>query len=483
MQERPSQRLRSWILEQVNRSSRPIRLPSQADLATAWGVSETTVRAVVHELAREVPVTAVPGRGTLVGEVGAAVAVPEPSSFSHESVGEAILADIRSGELKTGDALPQLKHVCMRFRIHPSTASRAYARLEQLGVVTRVGKRYWVGGFSALTMHHAGQCVVLFAESYGWLEKKGQPQHYRLPLQELEQELTRHGIAMRLRRFDEMPALRRGWTRSGRYPLGLVFLYRDQADYRRLYTAARGIRARSAIQRPAFVWIGGHVRSRDRLGDIYCHGTVSTGIARRLAAFAAEHCLQSVTVLLRLRHVAFHRLRDLLRLIPEIYRRGAGYRVRFAVVADKGELDGHDDVVEWLLSRCDRQYLHGVIGKYGELELHDLHSLFEHYVTTEEAFERAAKEGLWICPAAPDARAAQAWLERRRVACPERVSLVCLEDLRETMLAGISCIVPDWRTIGYLLAHRLIGDIPVDHSHRGYVRTPARVVHRATTRG
>ncbi len=47
---------------------------------------------------------------------------------------------------------------------------------------------------------------------------------------------------------------------------------------------------------------------------------------------------------------------------------------------------------------------------------------------------------------------------------------------------GISSCAEDWETIGYMAAHAIIGDIPVAKTSKGYIRTDALLLERATTR-
>jgi hypothetical protein len=47
---------------------------------------------------------------------------------------------------------------------------------------------------------------------------------------------------------------------------------------------------------------------------------------------------------------------------------------------------------------------------------------------------------------------------------------------------GISVCDVDWRHGGYMMAHAVIGDIPIPRTTRGYIRLRARVVDKLTTR-
>ena len=111
---------------------------------------------------------------------------------------------------------------------------------------------------------------------------------------------------------------------------------------------------------------------------------------------------------------------------------------------------------------------------------------FLETLVVEETFERsyrtAPSPALWVFPFAHDAEAAIQWCARNRVAVPKPVSIIALESGPVCIRSGISSCIEDWRTIGYQMAHALIGDIPVSRTRRGYLRLTATLLERRTTR-
>jgi hypothetical protein len=99
----------------------------------------------------------------------------------------------------------------------------------------------------------------------------------------------------------------------------------------------------------------------------------------------------------------------------------------------------------------------------------------------EECFEAAPAPSLWVFLSAGEADDALRWCETHRIAVPKKVSIISQQNNALCIRQGISSCIEDWRTIGYQMAHALIGDFPVARTRRGYVRLRARFLGRNTT--
>jgi hypothetical protein len=60
------------------------------------------------------------------------------------------------------------------------------------------------------------------------------------------------------------------------------------------------------------------------------------------------------------------------------------------------------------------------------------------------------------------------------------IAVVGLSNDPRLLHRNITCCVPDWERLGYLLAHAAMGDMPVAHSSQGFVRAAALTLERAT---
>ncbi len=76
--------------------------------------------------------------------------------------------------------------------------------------------------------------------------------------------------------------------------------------------------------------------------------------------------------------------------------------------------------------------------------------------------------------------AATRWCKAHRIPFPSGAAVLCFDDDPSLRRRGIASCIPDRHTIGYLMAHALIGDIPIRTSRHGFLRTPALLLQRRT---
>ena len=96
---------------------------------------------------------------------------------------------------------------------------------------------------------------------------------------------------------------------------------------------------------------------------------------------------------------------------------------------------------------------------------------------------RASAEGgdLWYFLKPADAAACLEVWRSAGTRVPGGISVLASRDDPSFYHLGLSSCVTDWRTIGYLMAHAITGDIPVEKTSRGFLRTTVRVYERGTT--
>jgi hypothetical protein len=100
----------------------------------------------------------------------------------------------------------------------------------------------------------------------------------------------------------------------------------------------------------------------------------------------------------------------------------------------------------------------------------------------EEAFGEHSPETAWVFVTDRDAADACAWCRSHGVSVPDDVSVIGLQNEPGYYHLGISTCSPDWPAVGYLMAHAVVGGIPVGTTTKGFLRTRARMVERTTTR-
>jgi DNA-binding transcriptional regulator YhcF (GntR family) len=71
--------------------------------------------------------------------------------------------------------------------------------------------------------------------------------------------------------------------------------------------------------------------------------------------------------------------------------------------------------------------------------------------------------------------------KENRIRVPQQVSIIGLENDRRYLHLGITTCMRDWETMGYLMAHAVIGDIPMRTTRRGFIDYDALLLERRTT--
>jgi DNA-binding GntR family transcriptional regulator len=110
-------------------------LPSEAALCAEYRVSRNTLRRALDQLAAEGLVAAQPGRGRVVLAAGESSVATAPQ---YRSMAAELRAEIESGQLAPGDALPSEAALAERHGVARGTARHALAELEGAGLVESV---------------------------------------------------------------------------------------------------------------------------------------------------------------------------------------------------------------------------------------------------------------------------------------------------------------------------------------------------------
>jgi DNA-binding LacI/PurR family transcriptional regulator len=101
--------------------------------------------------------------------------------------------------------------------------------------------------------------------------------------------------------------------------------------------------------------------------------------------------------------------------------------------------------------------------------------------TYEKLVKRFGKNVLWLCTRDSLAEPALEALRRMGVKVPDEISLMTLENAPQHYHLGVSACTPDYELVGYLMAHAIIGDMPIKKTRYGYLRMPCPVTERSTT--
>lgn len=476
---RPSQLLEAWIHDQLRVHQSACRMPTDRELAERFGLSVRTVRRVFARFREEKRLRRVPGMGTAIVTESGFTGPPRESWVPvHRSVAQQLYRLICSGTIRRGMALPSVKSLRLQFHISSATAAAAYRDLLAKGAVTRIGKTYWAGSFDTIVSRGMPRVVQLFTHQADYTDVflKGMlARAYR----GLEQELADHGFHLEYATTADARKVFARFSRTGRPPAGIVLC--DMTPHRLAPIVApleRYLsRARDRAPRVLVDWNSGTLPSMLSRQHVLSHGNVLTAVARALARYLVETGHADACFFLDDRQSrTMWYLVDFLRVRTELLHLDPRFRFRLFVIT--GRSIRHYTHLERFLTEPAQSR---VLSKYdpadpaqalGEIALVD---------DFRGAYRANRHDTVWVFSEADHAAQALDWAAEHRVEVPDRLGIVTLEDAPRHYVRGISFCGPDWERTGYLMAHALIGDFPVERSRQGFIRTGARVVDKRTT--
>lgn len=115
-------------------------VPSEAALASEYGVSRTTARRALMSLEEVGLIRGTPGRVRLVRSTDPKCS---PSPAKYEQIAAAVRADVEGGTVQVGQLIGTEDALAERFGVSPGTVRRALRELADEGIVASISGRGW----------------------------------------------------------------------------------------------------------------------------------------------------------------------------------------------------------------------------------------------------------------------------------------------------------------------------------------------------
>jgi DNA-binding LacI/PurR family transcriptional regulator len=214
----------------------------------------------------------------------------------------------------------------------------------------------------------------------------------------------------------------------------------------------------------------------------FCHGTVITNAVRTAADYCFSRGFQDIVLLFREKLEGISNVRFLVRFISESLMRNPRVRISF-LIQPRDDTRSPERLFKQTASYRTSghfEYLEGLLSKYAPMSMNDLYKLVTMDGSMEKLLGHAPKGAVWLCGDAATARWCISWCRSRRMPVPSAAAILCFDEDPSLAVDGIASCVPDWHTIGYLMAHALINDIPIKRSRKGFLQTPAVLCERET---
>lgn len=486
--ERPVERLRRWIEEQLALLPPGAAFPTELELARQWNISRRSVGRLLSRFAEQGRLIRIPGKGTFVPGPGSDETEPAPAfpNSSSERLEDTIYRSLCAGELKSGEALPSIKYMSRRFRLSPATVIRAYRRLCNAGIVTRVGKTFWIGTFRDLIHGPGGKKVFLFYDESEDFGRIFRDDTLAMAYRKMEDVLSSGGYLLHFEQTGNLGRLARSWVSSRSFPYGLIFYSFDPEKFRTGVSAmASLLSTREGKELPIVVdWRWGHGRPVSRRMHQLSRHNVATTVARLLARYLVEKGYRRVVFFLELDKQSYEvdpmsvgAFWNALTFCTEIKR--LDQRFECGIVAIRPSARVADRRV---LSRVDRQAAESLLGKYTPTSFETVENEIRYMEESADRFGDLSSSTLWVFER--DFRAAEAleWLGANRRRAPNDVSIIGLQNDPAYYHLGISRVEADWEGIGYLMAHAIMGDFAVPRTTRGFIRVGAKLMRKSTSK-
>ncbi len=477
-----ARRVEKWLGEALKRCGAGDRLPPDHEIARLLGVGERTVRSVMARLAARGVVVRIRGKGTFApgGETALSAELhPRPRS-STANVAEHIAAAIRDGSMRTGDQLPQVKALCMNYHVNPSTVTGALRTLMDRKLICKVGRRFFVGQFTPAVGPARPGRVDFYSLGIDSVDRSLSRWGMRPAYAKMERELARHGFVVRFGTKEAFEQLLR--SAGAKSPTdGILFGYADRTECAWLLAQVQVLRRRWRPRRIPFVVFSEPPATKTPAEvSVICRGNLATVWARTLARFLLEKGLRNAVLFHDQQTPSPRSLAANLKLLPEMRHLDGGARLR-AVVRAPAFAQRTAAFLERTLELAPHNNTSRILSKYERIPFEAMLRSVAVVSEPAEAYESMLDADVWVFSRDTDAVAALAFLHQKGVAVPRDLSIIALENDSRYLHHGLTTCVEDWETIGYLMAHAIIGDFTVAKTTKGFVRPAAVVLQRSTT--
>ncbi len=481
---------RDWLLEHIDTLPPGGRLPTDTALAERWHLSPRTVRRIITPLRTRGLLVRIPGKGTFK---------PSPADPPHESVEAPVPSDERladtlagsiyRGELRRGDALPQVKFLCLQYHVSEKTVAAAYRRLRDKGLVRKVGKRYWVGALMPSVRPAVRKEVWIVVRTDADLPHVYTDDYMGPAYQKMERELRASGLLLRYADRKRFKDLQRVWLARESFPAGVVLWFFDGGEWDEMAPLVKALTGTVGSPRTSVlidIANVGRLETAPPRIHVLSRGNLTTNQSRSVAALVAGLDTREVVVLFDGAAIREDPRHGYLRYYKTIYEivqtAGRDRRVRQVVLSSDAAMGP-----AWFAKHVfetDRDYVAYLRSKYAAVtnapgSVLDKTPHVAH--NPADIVERFGRKAVWVCTRAALGADAAAALEGIRVSIPDEISIVSMEDNPRYYHLGLTACAPDWDLVGYLMAHAIIGDFPLERTHRRFIRVPCPAVERFTT--
>ncbi len=471
--------LTAWLDEQVATQSPGTRLCPIRSLCRQFHLSSKTVTRILSDFTGTGRLVSVPGSGIFVPPLAADAAPGPPRERSYQAFARKLKELVAEGFYRHGDMVPSVKRLSLEYRLSPATVIKALNELEAANLVTRLGKRTYVGDFSApLREPQRREVAIVRNERTAFSQLYVQGRHAPM-YRKCDSELLKCGCAPLYVSAEGFLEHCRTWQRSERPPFGLIFPEYSEDDFDRVAGPLKRLAERFRTSPPVHIIIGKTPRIRLPGMEVLHIGNMATRVAREIVSVAQSARVRTCTVFLDGTRTHPNNMGDYIKILPVLRERRCPIDFHMVIkINPRRRLQQLNGLI-YPFSDELRALYRGILGKYEPIDVDETLSQIRYCTELEPEFARNP-QGLWVFGDDESAVCALAYCRSRHIAVPGRVKILGTANNPAFFEHSISCCAVDYDATGYLLAHAILRDIPVAKTTRGFIRPPVLFMQRNT---
>ncbi len=476
---KPSQIFKNWLESQISTSEPGNFLPTDVQIAEKFGISISTVARLYKPYTDNNQLLRIPGKGTCLPKINIGKPELQSTKSALDNIVSFLKGEIYRGNLKSGEALPLRKHICLQFRVTAYTVSQAYQLLETDHLIFKFGQRYWVGDFKKLISNPHRTEIIFFIGPNVDLVYLYQYQENHEIFRRMDLVLHQAGYRIRFVPFTELKEYVRRTLRASTIPKGLFFVNLIQTEHNRMVKLCHSL-LKGKTPVCILEW-GTKSKVIDSRVQELKPGSLATSIARETAKFIVNKGFKSAVVFYNAEKRGSRDFFNVLRLYPELKNVTNDFDFTISL-GESSRFHNKQTLKKWMFS-LDRpeSYAQALLNKFGYIALEELFDAISSSHSLVEEFKKYLKKEIWIFDEDQMAAKALSWCGQNKVRVPKQLSILSLQNKPENFHLGLTSCVPDWDSIGYTMAHALIGDIKVEKTSKGYIRCKSIILERQTT--
>jgi DNA-binding transcriptional regulator YhcF (GntR family) len=483
MKQSQSQKIQAWLDAKLADMRQGGRLPTERELADLFNVSKATIARVLVDYEKRGKLFRVVGKGTFAGLPGDAPELIGGKKNSAETVCDYLVDLIASGKVKRGELLPSPKYLYRHFQVAPKTVTIAFQMLEKMKIARKVGRNMMAGFESFVPVDEKGRDIYLFAAKEKDFELIFGGDYLAEAYKKMERELVLNNAVMHFCETEELTELYRQWKKTKRYPHGILFSRLWQGAGGVMPFAIDRVIADKSFPRPRILTdaIWADLKILRRWGESIHRGHIATILARNCINYLAE----------KKHNNAFFFFEEASSLWDQVSASWVIVRLRAEIGGVKKGLSA-----KFIVRPKNSQTTFASFFSLGRLKDEMQRRLNKHTPIPLAQFKKdvmfasgdnkkllaKSNADVWVFSRAARAAEALEYARQRGTRVPEDIAVLSLQDEPKYHRLGISYLGPDLERIGYLMAHSLLGDMPILHSSKGFIEAFGILYKRNTTR-